>query len=48
MQNTTTIRKRVNGISYYSNKIDTITKHRFWESVTHPNYKHFTKSKTID
>ena len=44
MENVKMIFKTWNGIKYYSNKIS--DGKRFWQSKTHPNYKHFQKSKT--
>jgi len=45
--------KKVDGIKYFSNKIDPTDNYRLWESHTHPNYRHWmvdknkTKSKNL-
>lgn len=48
MKEVKTIYKKTDGICYFSNKIDMTGNcyYRFWESKSHPNYKHWTKVKT--
>lgn len=40
--------KKLDGIYYYSDKIDNTGKlaYRLWESKTHKSYSHWTKIKT--
>lgn len=39
--------KKMDGIKYFSDKIDGDGKYRLWESKTHPKYAHFMKAKDI-
>jgi hypothetical protein len=47
MKDAVLIYKNMHGIKYYSDKITDDEKYRFWESKTHPFYKHFLKIKKV-
>lgn len=45
MNKTKKIYKKVNGINYYSNKLDVTGYYRLWQSNSHPNFKHWEAIK---
>ena len=45
MKITTTIYKMVDGIKYFSNRVDITCCYRLWESNSHPSYKHWEAIK---